>query len=336
MFFTVNLQQDASSISSYISTTLLDEIENTLSRWEKVLLYLNKRGAYSSLICEDCQYLFECPNCDTSLSVHHNPEHLNCHICNHKYRIPLSCPHCKGNSLRQIGIGTQQIEQVLQKYFNNSGWEPTINIYRFDSDSTKTLSSKRQALSELAEADIIIGTKMVSTGFNFEKIGCIWVILVEGELSYPSYNAEEKAYAWLKQLIGRGNRKSQKTTIILQTFIPKNPIITRLTEKNFKDFFTETLRERKDFFYPPYMEMVTLEYRHKDSEKSLQYIQKIHTLLEKFDSENNYQIIAASSTFKKNNTYHASMIVKGPNIRSFLKNIEETILRESKLSVIFS
>lgn len=330
MFFTVNLRQDASRISNYISTTLLDEIEHTLKKGEKVLLYLNKRGAYSSMICQDCQYLFECPNCDVSLSVHQNPPHLNCHLCHHRYNIPLHCPQCKWNTLKNIWVGTQQIEHILQEYFKDS------LVYRFDSDSTKTLSSKKQALQELEKADIIIGTKMISTGFNFEKIGCIGVILVEWELSYPSYNAEEKAYSWLKQLIGRGNRKSQKTTIILQTFIPKNPIILRLTEKNFKDFFTETLRERKDFSYPPYSEMVTLEYRHTDASKALQYIQKIHTLLQKFDTDSSYHVIPWTSAFKKNNTYHATMIIKWAKVRDFLKNIEETILRESKLSVIFS
>ena len=108
----------------------------------------------------------------------------------------------------------------------------------------KNISSKRLALSELESADIVIGTKMITTGFDFEKIGCIWILLIEWELAYSSYDAEEKAYANLKQLIGRWNRKSQETNIILQTFIPKNPTIKRLTEDNFKNFFTETLKER--------------------------------------------------------------------------------------------
>jgi primosomal protein N' (replication factor Y) len=110
---------------------------------------------------------------------------------------------------------------------------------------------------------------MLTTGFNFEKIGLICVLLVESELSYPSYDAQEKAYTNLRQLIGRGNRKSQETTIILQTFIPKNPLVQQLTSTNFKDFFQQTLIERKEFDYPPYKQMVTLEYRHKDSKKAL-------------------------------------------------------------------
>lgn len=143
----------------------------------------------------------------------------------------------------------------------------------------KNISSKKEALKHLDDADIIIGTKMITTGFDFEKIGLIGVILVEQELAYPSYDASEKAYANLKQLIGRGNRKSQETTIVLQTFLPKNPLIQRLCDGNYKDFFMETLKERKDFLYPPYTQMLTLEYRHSDMKKALEFTQKLEQTL---------------------------------------------------------
>lgn len=135
-------------------------------------------------------------------------------------------------------------------------------------------------------------------------------MLVESELSYPSYDAAEKAYTNLRQLIGRGNRKSQQTTLMLQTFIPKHPLVQQLTNNNFKDFFQETLRERKEFDYPPYKQMVTLEYRHKDSKKSLAYTQKLLEDLQKIDETQEYQFLRGSSTFKKNNTHHATIIVK--------------------------
>lgn len=329
MFFTVNLQQDKSPLSNYLSNTLLDKIDEVLKKGEKVLLYLNKRGTHSSLICEDCQHLFECPNCDTSLSVHSNPDHLRCHICNNAYNIPKNCPKCSKNNLKSIWIGTQQIESLLKGYYKTS------NIYRFDSDAMKNISSKREALWELDKANIIIGTKMITTGFDFDGIGLIGILLVEWELAYPSYDAEEKAYSNLRQLIGRWNRKSQETQIILQTFIPKNPLLQRLTGNNFKDFFTETLKERKDFLYPPYREMVTLEYRHKDSQKTLKFTEKLEEKLKQNDTQNMYQILRGGSTFRKNNSHHATLIVKWENIRWLLKNIENIILRESGLSVIF-
>lgn len=329
MFFTINLQQDSSKVSNYLSETLLSNIEKTLEKWEKVLLYLNKRGAYSSLICEDCQHLYECPSCDISLTVHHNPHVLDCHLCNHKYNIPLACSKCSGTKLKSIGIGTQQIEDLIKNLY------PQNSIYRFDSDSMKNISSKKLALTELQSADIIIGTKMITTGFDFEKIWLIWVLLVEGELSYWWYDAEEKAYANLKQLIWRWNRKSQETKIILQTFIPKNPLIKRLTEMNFKDFLWEVLKERKDFLYPPYKELVQLEYRNKDSKKALAFTQKLEQKMRSYDTDHLYTFLRGTSTFKKNNSYHTNILIKWENIRNLLENIESTIIRESGLSVIF-
>ncbi len=329
MFLTINLNQDRSPISNYISNTLLSEIDTTLKKWEKVLLYLNKRWAYSSLICEDCQHLFECPNCDISLAVHNTPEHLRCHICNNAYNIPINCNKCMGTRLKSIGIGTQKIEEILKKYYTDK------IIYRFDSDAMKNISSKKAALWELENADIIIGTKMITTGFNFQRIWCIWVLLIEWELSYPSYDAEEKAYTNLRQLIGRWNRKTQKTNIILQTFIPKNSLIQRLTSANFKDFLWETLTERKEYLYPPFTQMITLEYRHKDSKKTLSFTQKLENTLKKHDKKNLYIFLRGSSTFKKNNSHHATLIVKWENIRELLWNIEKTIISESGLSVIF-
>ncbi len=330
MFFTVHLNQDRSRHSPYLSNTLLKNIEVALAAWETSVLYLNTRWAYTALICEDCEHIFECPNCDVSLHVHTHPSVLRCHICNHSYNIPLSCTKCSGNSLKNIGIWTQQLESLMNTIF------PQANVYRFDADATKNIWEKKQALSHLEKADIIIGTKMITTGFDFEKIGVIAVVLLEQELMHPSYDALEKAYRNLRQLIGRGNRKSQKSQIILQTFIPNNTLIQSITQQNFKDFFTHCLQERKQFLYPPFNEMVTLEYRHNDATKALDYITALSHMLQKIDTKNVYHFLPWTSTFKKHNTHHVKLIIKGKNIRTLLSHIEQKILTERNLSVIFA
>lgn len=110
---------------------------------------------------------------------------------------------------------------------------------------------------------------MLTTGFDLPNVGLIAVVLLEQELSFPQYNKEEKLYTSLKQLSGRGERKGQETDIILQTFIPKNPLINLIVEGNYKVFLTETLKERKEFEYPPFTEIATLDYRDMSKEKSL-------------------------------------------------------------------
>lgn len=329
MFTIVHLAQDVSRESRYISTTLVQTLERTLEKGEKSLLYLNKRGNYSSLVCKDCQYLFECKHCDRALTVHKNPKKCICHICAEQTPYPISCPHCHGSQLLELGVGTEHIEEVIGKIF------PTAKVYRFDSDALKTVASKSEALAHLERADIIIGTKMLTTGFNFEKIGCIGIILAESEFALPSYNTEERAYENLRQIIGRGNRKSQKTEIILQTYIPKNPLIKDLTESNFKVFFKRCLKERKEFNYPPFSEIIKLEYRNESKEKSLKFMQELGKKLEKYNTEDRYSIFVWSHAPKKYNKYYSQILIQGKNIRSLLQHIEKEIIQDGNLQVLF-
>ncbi len=330
MFSIINLSQDASKASRYISTTLIGQIETTLAKWEKVLLYLNKRGSHAASVCRDCGYIWMCPHCDVMMKVHQKEQKLLCHICSHSVDIPHTCPSCWGQHIEYTGVGTQHIETVLRSMF------PHIKIYRFDSDSLRTAASRKEALSELNEADIVIGTKMMTTGFNLQKIWCIAVILVESENVSLHYDSEEKSYQNLKQLIGRGNRLGQKTEILLQTFSPNQRIIKRLTEQWLKEIISEWLTERKDFHYPPYYEIVTLSYRDEDAKKSVLFMQ---SLLEKYQNQKQpqeIQILYGASTFKKNNEYYTSAILKWKHIRESLEILRSDILKNPKLSVVFS
>lgn len=329
MFYTVNLSQNKSKQSSYLSTTLLEKMQQNLDDKKKIILYLNKRGSFSSLICEDCGYLHGCPNCDTSFSVHSHPPKLLCHLCGNTDPIPLKCKKCSGTRLKNIGVGTQQIEEILGQIFSKN------TIYRFDSDSVKTKTEKKAALEKLVQTDIIIGTKMITTGFDFEKVWLIGVILLEQELSYPQFNIEEKVYTNMKQLIGRGERNGEKTDIVLQTFMPENELVQMISEGNYKDFFTYTLTERKLFGYPPFTQMITLEYRDVNKQKAETFMQMLDNKLQLLNKEKKFNIQFVSLPFKKNNQYHYKIILKGDDIRNFLKNIEIEIMRNSKLSVVF-
>jgi len=271
-----------------------------------------------------------CPACDVSLSVHLHPERLLCHLCGHAEDISLECKNCHGTTLKKVGVGTQHIEESLKKSFSKA------TIFRFDTDSTNTKIGKQEALQRLSEADIIIGTKMLTTGFDLSDIGLIGVILLEQELSYPQYNIEEKLYTSLKQLFGRGERKGQSTDIVVQTFVPENPLVKQIIEGNYKSFFMDTLKERREFNYPPFTEMATLDYRDMSREKSLQFQTLLHNKLKTLFANEECSIILNSIPFKKNNQFHTTIILKAPNIRNILQARESEILRNSKLSVIFS
>lgn len=324
----VNLWNNKSSIWWYISSTLLENIESNLENKKKVLLYLNKRGEFSSLICKKCQELYKCKNCDCSLTVH-QPNKLVCHICLFSKNIPLNCEKCKSNELIKVWIWTQQLETTLKKYFDKK-----YNIFRFDSDNIKTVSEKKNALNYIDDADIIVWTKMITTWFNIKNLGLIWVILLEQELQVPKYDTEEKVYQNISQLIWRWNRVWEKTDIIIQTFIPENNTIKSITSGNYKDFFIRTLQERKLFSYPPYVEIASVEYREKDKEKSIEFINKVIKILE----DNNkawVEIQKINKVMKRHNSYYSKVIVKGNNLRDFLECIKDITLRNGSLNINF-
>ena len=325
-----NLSLDKSDLNPYIWSTLLKKIEQNLKENKKIILYLNKRWNFSSLICTDCQYLYKCDNCDVALTVHRYPEKLSCHICWVTKNIPLSCKKCAGNNLKKIWVWTQQIEESLNKYFSESF------IFRFDLDSVKNKTDKKQALENLEKADIIIGTKMITTGFDFKSVWLIWVILIEQELSFPFYNTEEKAYINIKQLLGRWERMGEKTDFVLQTFIPENNLIKIITEMNYKDFFIETLNERKLFNYPPFTEIAILEYRDKNQTKAFDFMQNLKNKLDILNNQKNFEIILNKEAFKKYNQYYFKIVIKWDNLREFLKNIKKEIFKNSNLSLSFS
>lgn len=332
----VNLSLDKSSLNAYLSSTLISKIEENLKKNKKTILYLNKRWEFSSLICQDCQYIYKCPNCDISLSVHKNPEKLACHLCWYNSSIPLTCEKCNWTHLIKIWVWTQQIEASLKSYFKD------IDIFRFDLDQVKNISEKKEALKNLENSQIIIWTKMITTGFDIQKVGLIWIILFEQELNIPDYNTEERAYTNIKQILGRGWRAWEKTEFIVQSFIADNDIIKTILESNYKDFFKHSLTERKLFNYPPFCEMAYLEYRDTSKTKANDFIVNLKNKLDLLNS-GNFEIILNESPRKKYNQYYYKIIVKSPchpeldsgSLRSFLNNIKPEIMRNSKLNLIF-
>jgi len=327
----VNLSLDKSKISQYISFTLLNKIEENLKNNKKIILYLNKRWEYSSLVCKDCQYIYKCQNCDVNLNVHKNPEKLACHICWYSQDINISCEKCWWINLLKIWVWTEQIEEVLKKYFQNSD----IKIFRFDLDNLKNKTLKNNALEEINKSNIIIWTKMITTWFDIRNIWLIWIILIEQELVIPNYNTEQVAYTNISQIIWRWNRRWEKTDIIIQSFSPANKVVKALFEKNYKDFFKYSLEERRLFNYPPFKQMAILEYRHKDKQKSILFMIDFKDKLDEINVQNNIEIIYNEIVFRKNNKYHIKIILKWDNLRIFLENIKAQIIKNSDLSLSF-
>ena len=323
----VNLSQDFSKQNKYLSNTLLKELENTLEKWEKAIIYLNKKWEYSSLVCQDCQKIYRCKNCDVSLKIHGSK--MICHICWYSKDLISSCDNCGSKNILKIWVWTEQLEKSLKEIF------PKKKIFRFDTENIKNKADKDSSLDFLKEAQIIIWTKMITTGFDFSGIWLVCVVLIEQELQINKYNSEENLYTNIKQLLWRWWRKWAKTEFIIQSFIPENESIKMILEDNYKNFFIKTLKERKVFNYPPFCQYAILEYRNKDKQKALDYCINLEQILDDFNKDKKIEIIFTQASFKKYNLYHYKIILKWQDLRKFLENIKEMIFKERNLSLIF-
>jgi len=327
--YTIDLTKDKSKFNNYISNTLIEKIENSIKKWKKSIIYINKRWDYNFLVCKDCNYLFKCDKCDVWYSIHKNPPKMICHHCWQTSDIKITCEKCKWVNLEKVWVGTQQIEASLWKIF------PQNNIFRIDTDKIKTLKEKNKALENIKNSDIIIWTKMITTWFDFKGIWTIWVILLEQELQIPKYDTEEKIYSNIKQLIWRWWRSWEETDIIIQTFIPNNEMVKNIIELNYKDFFLKTLEERKLFSYPPFSKIITLRYKHKDKVKSFEYTKNLKETLDKYNLKDEFEIIFVNTPIKRNNQFFYKIIIKWKNPRKILKNIKTEIFKNKDLTVIF-
>lgn len=325
--FIVNLNKDKSKYSSYLSTTLLNKIDLNLLAWKKSLIYINKKWEYSSVICNSCEYLYKCPNCDISLTIHRYPSSLKCHYCSHTENIPKNCKKCWKSDFTYIWIWTEQIQDIFQKIYSKA------KIYRMDTNTITSVEEKKSALNNINNSDIIIWTKMITTWFNFNDLGLIWIILLEQELQIPEYNTEEKVYQNIKQLIWRWWRVNQETDILIQTLIPNNNIVKQLTELNYKDFFIETIKERKIFNYPPFCELKTIKYKDFSEDKAFIFMEKLEKKLINLDTNSNFDIKLVPNSIKRNKQYNFKIIIKWHKINDFLQSIKEDILKNKDLSI---
>ncbi len=328
MYYIINLSQDWSKQNKYISNTLLKKLEENISKWHKSIIYINRRWEYSCLFCKDCQHLYKCNSCDISMSIHKNPKRLVCHICGFTKDLDVSCEKCKSTNLDYAWVWTEQIESAIKKIF------PKSNIFRLDTDTIKNKTDKINALENIKKSDIIIWTKMITTWFDLENVNLIAVILLEQELIIPKYNIEEITYNNIKQLIWRWRNLDEKE-IIIQTFLSWSDTIKSITEYNYKHFFKRTLEERRLFSYPPFTDLVTLEFRDQNEEKSLNFCKILKNKLDILNIDNKYEILLNTKWFKKNNQYHHKIIIKWENLRTFLEDIRSEVLRNPKLSLSF-
>jgi primosomal protein N' (replication factor Y) len=320
----------------WISKQLKIEIENRLLKKEQTLIYINRRGFSFFVQCKNCGFIFECPNCSVSLTLHKdfNNEELLCHYCNYKRNIPTTCPECKQkeDSFLRKGIGTQQAVKILQEIF------PNAKIARADMDTTNK-KSWINTLQDFQEnkIDILVGTQVITKGYHFPKVTLVGILWADLNLHFPIFNASETTLQKLIQVAGRAGRVANNSKVIVQA-VQEHDIFNYLNEVNYLDFIKEELNFRELAGFPPYKRLIQIELKNINSIKLDQEAQKLVTFLNNSNQNNNLTILgpAKPAVYKIQKTESRNIFVKASNFSHFYETIKNIDLKKFESSIFIT
>ena len=280
----VDLKQElAVGNKSMISNLLYDEIENNLKNKKQTILFLNRRGYSTFIMCRDCGYTLKCPNCNISLTYHRTNNLLKCHYCGHTQKVATVCPNCNSMKIRYFGTGTQKLEQEIHKLF------PKASTIRMDIDTVTKKNSHEQILNTFKNEniDILIGTQMVVKGHHFPNVTLVGVIAADGSLNQDDFRANEKTFQILTQVAGRAGREKLPGKVIIQTYNPNSFAIECSKEQNYDIFYNTEIILRKQLKYPPFCDIIMIGFsgeNEKEIKDSSTYVYNLMKKnLEKYD-----------------------------------------------------
>ncbi|MCK4264998.1 primosomal protein N' [Candidatus Babeliales bacterium] len=323
----VLLSEEGKRKNFWISRKLEKAIGETLEKKEQVLIFLNRRGYSFFLLCKKCNFVFECPNCSVSLTLHKlnfNQEILKCHYCSHQQQIAPICPSCQSKDFLKKGIGTQQVVGILQKLF------PKAKIKRADLDTTV---QKREWIDtvkacEDGDIDILVGTQTITKGYHFPKVTLVGVLWADMGLHFPIYNANEIALQQILQVSGRAGRENKHSKVILQ-IINDNNVFNFTDERDYLKFYKYEMEFRILANYPPICRFAHLELKNNDSDKADRDTEKLLALLEKIkiDKKLNLTLLGPvkPSIFKLKRSEIRQIFIKSQSFNEIfllLKNIK--------------
>ncbi|WP_270646520.1 primosomal protein N' [Paeniclostridium hominis] len=246
---------------SIFSTKLKSEIELAIKNNSQVMLFLNRRGYSNFVSCRKCGYVFTCENCDISLTYHKKSNTGKCHYCGYEKEIPSECPECKSKYIKPFGIGTQKIEEEIKTIF------PNLRVLRLDKDTTSRKGSFDRILNSFKnkEADILIGTQMLSKGLDFDNVTLVGILSADMILKFPDFRSSEMTFQLITQVAGRAGRADKDGKVVLQTYDTDHYAIKRAINYDFKGFYEDEIKIRKLFDYAPFNNMVSVVLSGKDN-----------------------------------------------------------------------
>ena len=302
----IDMNEMISKTKGHFSPVLLEAINDRLLKNEQIILLLNRRGYSSFVTCKNCGYTFKCPNCDITLTYHKSSRTLRCHYCGYGTKVYDTCPECHEKSINDLGVGTEKVEEELNKLF------PESKILRMDFDTTSRKGMHEKMIKDFKnhEYDILLGTQIVSKGLDFDNVTLVGVINADTSLNIPDFRSSETTFSLLAQVAGRAGRSDKEGEVVIQTFNPEHYAIQYTKRYDYLGFYNKEMSIRRELKYPPYYYICYVKISGKDNkyiyEESLKITKLFHNKLI------NMIILGPSpcTIFKLNNIYRYGIILK--------------------------
>lgn len=322
----VDLKQElANGNRSMLSHDLYGAIEKNLKDKLQTILFLNRRGYSTFIMCRNCGYTVKCKNCNISMTYHSYENKLKCHYCGYEEKLVKTCPECGSDKIRYFGTGTQKLEQEIHKQF------PNAKTIRMDVDTVTKKNSHEEILSKFKneDIDILIGTQMVVKGHHFPKVTLVGVIAADSSLNIDDYRATERTFQILTQVAGRAGRENLPGKVIIQSYNPENFSIQNAQKQNYEEFYETEIALRKQLKYPPFCDIIIIGFNSISEKEIIKVSNFAYEYLNKNLKTEKFKIFKPmpSPIDKIQNKYRWRIIIKG-NMNENTNEVLNQLLKE--------
>ena len=305
------------------SRRLKEQITNRIYSGEQVMLFLNRRGYATQLICPQCGYVSMCSNCSIAHTYHRKDNLLVCHLCGEEKNAPQHCPQCGSDAIKYTGVGTEKIESIVQGVF------PMARVERMDSDTMSTKDAYRKVLDRFraGKIDILIGTQMIAKGLDFPNVTLVGVIQADSSLHIPDFRSGERTFQLITQVAGRAGRGDKPGTVLVQTFTPFHPALQAAREQDYTAFYNEEIESRRMLDFPPVSHMAIVHFRSTDEEQARQYAEAFaEEVKQQLDSDVKVIGPMPSPIARVKTYYRWQLLLRGGSIRRLVRVLRQHIV----------
>ena len=335
----IDLKQElANGNRSMLSMELYSSIEENLKQKRQTILFLNRRGYSTFIMCRNCGYTVKCPNCNISMTYHSYERKLKCHYCGHEENIVTVCPECHSDKIRYFGTGTQKLEQEIHKQF------PEASTIRMDIDTVTKKNSHEVILNTFKNEniDILIGTQMVVKGHHFPNVTLVGVIAADSSLNIDDYRANERTFQILTQVAGRAGRENLPGKVVIQTYNPDNFSIICAQKQNYDLFYETEIALRRQLKYPPFCDIILIGLNSYQKAEIKNVSEKIYQYLEQRLNKQEFKVLRPMPCpiDKIQNRYRWRIIIKGKMteeaneiLNACLKDIYQENIKDTRIAI---